>query len=237
MSITQSLFSIVEKVLPLRKLRTTISTIYDNLNGLDTNSNVLLEDLGLADKGRCHYAPSSWMTVHRIAKMIPFTTDDVFVDFGSGKGRQIVLAARYFSFKRVIGVELSEALNDIARSNVERNRKRLKCTNIEIVTTDVLEYEIPLDMTIAYFYSPFTGDLFRSVIDRIESTLAHRPDSPLWIVLQRPVYGMNDESLALYQGPEDMLRSTPWLHYEKSMKFKSRHWATEISVYKSLSKK
>jgi tRNA1(Val) A37 N6-methylase TrmN6 len=64
------------------------------------------------------------------------TNRDVFVDFGSGKWRAIFWAARY-PFRRVIGVELSAQLNALARRNINRNRHRLTCRDIHLVTADV----------------------------------------------------------------------------------------------------
>ena len=34
--------------------------------------------------------------------------DDVFVDFGSGKGRMVYIATHSYPFKKVIGVDISE---------------------------------------------------------------------------------------------------------------------------------
>src|SRR5262249_27445537 len=44
--------------------------------------------------------------------------DYLFIDFGSGKGRALVLAARY-GFERVIGVEFAPSLHEIAARNIE----------------------------------------------------------------------------------------------------------------------
>ena len=122
---------------------------------------------------------------------------------------------------------------EIAQANVTRNQRRLKCQHVELVTTDVLQYEIPRDMTVAYFYSPFTGEIFKSVIGRIGRSLEERADRRLWIVLQRPTYGLDAAELKVYQEPEDLLRATPWLQHVSSIPVKSRHWATEISIYRA----
>jgi hypothetical protein len=83
-------------------------------------------------------------------------------------------AARY-PFGRVVGVEISEELNRVARANVERMRARLRCQNVELVTADVLDYEILDDMTYAYFYYPFFGEIFRAVVDRIVVSIDRTP--------------------------------------------------------------
>jgi precorrin-6B methylase 2 len=99
---------------------------------------------------------------------------DVFVDFGSGMGRLLQQAAKY-PFARVVGVEISEELNEIARQNFERNRERFECQNLELVSCDAVEFEIPDDMTHAYFNNPFTGETFKKVIANIVSSIDRAP--------------------------------------------------------------
>lgn len=231
MALLNTVSNLLERIVPLRSIRTAGSKFFDKMHGLDTDGNVSLKELGLDDTDRVHYAPSSWLTIPRIAEVITFAKDDVFIDFGSGKGRQVVLAARHFAFKRVEGVELSADLNEIAAANVKRNRRNPKCKNIKLVTSDVLSYELPHDMTIAYLYSPFTGDVFQSFIDRIGDSFSKRENKRLWIALQRPTFGLDQEELARFQQPEDVLRSTAWLRHVDTVGFSSPNWATEISIY------
>ena len=55
---------------------------------------------------------------------------DVFVDYGAGKGRTVVLASTY-QFKRVIGVELAPELAAIAEENLFRAIKRLDASKLK----------------------------------------------------------------------------------------------------------
>jgi SAM-dependent methyltransferase len=100
--------------------------------------------------------------------------EDVFIDVGSGMGRAVFLAARNYRFKRVIGVELSEVLNGVARANIDRNRERLRCPDIELFTTDVLDYEVPDDVTVAFFNNPFVGAVFTVAIDKLLASVDRR---------------------------------------------------------------
>jgi protein-L-isoaspartate O-methyltransferase len=92
---------------------------------------------------------------------------DVFADLGSGKGRIVLQAALMYPFKRVIGVELVEELNAVARENLERNRAKLRTRDVEIVTADLLEWEFPDDLTIVYLYNPVVGGLFEQLLKRL----------------------------------------------------------------------
>jgi SAM-dependent methyltransferase len=144
----------------LRVKARVIRAIFERGDLRDTSSEVRLAEVGLDHPERILYSPSSWLFIPRVMRSLEVGRDDVFVDFGSGKGRVVLQAARY-PFGRVVGVEISEELNRIARENVERGRHRLACQDVELVTADVLEYEIPDDMTYAYFYYPFFGEIFR----------------------------------------------------------------------------
>jgi len=97
----------------------------------------------------------------------------VFCDFGSGKGRVVCQAAKY-RFARVIGVELSEELNRIARENVARHRT-VRAGRVEIVTADVLDWPIPDDLSVAYFYNPFVGEIFHTVVTRLIESFDRHP--------------------------------------------------------------
>lgn len=121
-----------------------------------------------------YYGPSGWFYLRRALRKRDVRPTDVFVDFGSGKGRVLFQAARY-PFARVVGVEISERLNEVARQNIARNRHRLLCQDVTLVTADAASFEVPDDMTVAYFYHPFGGTTFECVIDNIVASLDRRP--------------------------------------------------------------
>jgi SAM-dependent methyltransferase len=141
--------------------------------GLETSAPVGRDELGLVGEQR-HYEPAGWLTLRRVLRRAEVSKDDVFIDLGSGKGRVLLQAARY-PFKRVIGVEISKSLNEIARKNVERSMPRLVCKNIELVTADLAEYEVPDDVTVAFVYNPVRGELFSTLIDKLLASLDRRP--------------------------------------------------------------
>jgi tRNA A58 N-methylase Trm61 len=87
----------------------------------------------------------------------------------------VLLQAARYPFGRVIGVEISEELNRTARANLDRKKGRLACRNIELVTADAAEYEVPDDATVGYLFYPFTGETFDKVIRNILSSLDRNP--------------------------------------------------------------
>ena len=86
----------------------------------DTGGTVEVEELGLEDPDHKRYEASSWTWVRRALRRCQVRPTDVFVDFGSGKGRVVWQAAQY-PFARVVGVEISAQLNAVARRNIEGN--------------------------------------------------------------------------------------------------------------------
>ena len=100
----------------------------------------------------------------------------MFADIGAGKGRVVYQAARRYGLKRVIGVELSPALAEEARTNLERHRAAAALsTTFHIVTGDALAWEVPDDVTIAYMFRPFTGATFRGVVDNLIASYDRSP--------------------------------------------------------------
>ena len=143
--------------------------------GIETEGRISTAELGYANEEYTRYAPAGWFQLRRVVKPSDVGPDDVFIDYGSGMGRVVYQAAAWYPFKRVIGIELTAALTEVARRNIDRNRDRLRCRDVELVTADALEYPVPDDVTVVYFNNPFVGDAFRTVMERIVASQAHRP--------------------------------------------------------------
>jgi SAM-dependent methyltransferase len=122
---------------------------------------------------------------------------DVFLDYGCGMGRAVVLAATH-PFRKVIGVELSADLCRIARQQVERARLKLCCDDVEIVDCDAAKYELPPEVTVVFLWNSFTGSVLESVLERIRESLERSP-RPLTLLY------------ALPHAERDAIRDCPWL--------------------------
>jgi predicted RNA methylase len=112
------------------------------------------------------------------------TRDDVFLDYGSGRGRALLAAAR-FPFARVIGLEFVAAEAAIARANAKIAAPRLRCKQIEVIEDDATVWQVPDDVTYIYMYNPFWGETFTAMLDRVIESLDRRPRR-LTIVYARP---------------------------------------------------
>jgi SAM-dependent methyltransferase len=113
--------------------------------------------------------------------------DNVFVDFGCGKGR-VLLAAAQLGFKRVEGVEFAPELCAIAEQNIAAFRSRQPTTaEFRVVQADAVAYEVPDDADYFYFFNPFGEPVMRETLVNIVRSLESHPRrafliycNPLW---------------------------------------------------------
>lgn len=170
-----------------------IDSRFDRKYGTDTSGVIALSDLPIPNesvKFGHHYEPTSVKTFNQIMSNLGLNHADFeFVDFGSGKGRILLLASRY-PFRRIVGVEFAPDLNAVASKNVEIwDRRRHRATEIEIVTADAADFLIPDSPLVAFFFSPFKGELMRRVVGNITASWSTNP-RPIYIIF----YGGNRET-------------------------------------------
>jgi 16S rRNA G966 N2-methylase RsmD len=166
--------------------RDRLVRLVERRHRIRTHGVVGLDELGIAGPDRVLYKPAPWRTLRRALPVRSVNPDDVFVDFGSGMGRVVFQAALHYPFKRVVGVELSARLHEIATGNIDRNRARLRCGAVELVCGDALDYAVPTDVTVVFLDNPFTGDTFATVVAGLLASVDRRP-RPLRIIYFNPV--------------------------------------------------
>jgi hypothetical protein len=151
----------------------------------ETSVRVPLAELGLEHPERQPYVPSAWWVLRWLLPVSDVESGDVFVEFGCGKGRIVVDAARRYRFDRVVGVELSPELSTVARSVVTQSG-RLKCPDVTIENVDATTYAIPAAMSHGYLFNPFNGAIFQQVLDNIVQSLDENPRS-LRLIYVNPI--------------------------------------------------
>jgi SAM-dependent methyltransferase len=131
-----------------------------------------------------HYEGCQWIPVRRAFRAVGAGPADVVVDLGCGKGKALLVAGR-FPCHRVTGVEIDAGLSEHARQNIERARGRMRASFLECITSDVLTWPMPDNVSLIYMYHAFTGATFRSVAARIFESYDHNP-RPLHILYDHP---------------------------------------------------
>lgn len=142
----------------------------DRKFGIVSSERRSLVQLGLEVPDCTDYQPVSYSDFHALLKRISIGSDDVFLDYGSGMGRALCLAALY-PFRSVIGVEMSAELCAIAGRNIDRVRHKLRCQDVRVANVNAVDYEIPSEVSVIYFFNPFGGSVLAKVLTNIAASL------------------------------------------------------------------
>jgi SAM-dependent methyltransferase len=153
---------------------------FDRKFGTDTGGAMEPATLGIADDARREqailYLPSP-------ARVTRWMLDNVgidhrtfsLVDLGCGKGRVLLVAADY-PFARIVGVEISPALCEIARANITRYQPRSRrCQAVDVVNADASAFEFPATNLLLHLYHPFEPSLTSEVLSRLEQSVRATP--------------------------------------------------------------
>jgi SAM-dependent methyltransferase len=137
-----------------------------------------------------------------------------FIDFGSGKGRAVLLASK-LTFRKVIGIELSPSLHEISCGNAHRFPADIRhCDDIEFLCRDAARYDLPAGDLVLFFYNPFERNIFDLVVANIETSMARDPRT-IYLVLANvpfPVQPAGFDALPFSVPgpmPGTVLRSSP----------------------------
>lgn len=134
-------------------------------------------------EGAMPYEPLPWMILRRAMYALAPGPDDVVLDYGSGLGRVLLMAARR-PLKRVIGVEAVPQLAQRARANLAKAQRRLQ-SPVELVVADAAKWTVPDDVTVIVLFNPFVGRIMETVQARIRASLSRHP-RPLRVLYAHP---------------------------------------------------
>jgi SAM-dependent methyltransferase len=152
---------------------------WDLIHGVDTCGEISLESFNFESKNKTpglEYQSHHPRLIRNGLKASGIEFHKyIFIDYGCGKGRALLVASE-FPFRKIIGMEFVPQLADIARANIRRFGKNGRlCSDIEVVTGDATEYQLPLDPAFLYFYSPFSTPVMETIFRNIESSLEQSP--------------------------------------------------------------
>lgn len=163
----------------------------DRKYGCETGGQIPLDRLAIRSPSvgdGVQYQAVSGLYFHRMLGAVRIPPDThAFVDLGSGKGRALLMAAEY-PFKRIVGVEFSPELHEIAQQNVERFRARSGSKQtFELHLGDAASYDFPPEPVALFLYNPFGERVLRRVIERLGSSLREVPREVL-VFYKTPVH-------------------------------------------------
>jgi precorrin-6B methylase 2 len=119
------------------------------------------------------YNPTDWSLACELLNKISVSNNDVFIDYGSGKGRVLMVAAK-FPFRRLIGIELNSDLHKIACDNIAKFAD-IDYSKIELLNIDATQFHLPEDVSVIFMNNPFKGSVFDRVLSDINLSLAKNP--------------------------------------------------------------
>lgn len=171
--------------------------LFDRRFGVDTAGTLVLPELQSDPRfayGNA-YAPTPRSVFLRMVRKLKVDYRNfLFIDFGCGKGKALLLAAE-FHFKRIIGIELSAKLIGVAEDNLRIYLSRTGKPNVfQLVCMGVGEYPIPNGPAIYYFANPFQAEVMRRVLENIRRSLAAAPRESYIVYLDPVLQGLLDES-------------------------------------------
>lgn len=108
------------------------------------------------------------------------------LDFGSGKGRILVVAAHY-GFKNITGIDFSASLCREADYNIEKIKSIFPATNFKVICGDAINYTIENDTNVFFFFNPFDEVVMLQVVKNILSSLKQNPRK-VYIVYVNPLH-------------------------------------------------
>jgi hypothetical protein len=160
---------------------------FDRRFGVNTTGTVDTHELDVDEEGRKsgnHYEATPRSVFLRMVRSIHIDPRRFsFVDIGSGKGA-VLLYASQFPFKRIIGIEHSHRLNEIAEMNIRNYRgSDMQCTDIATLCLDATAYSLPADPLVLYFWNPFKEEMMSRMVANIERSFKEHPRDMVLIFL------------------------------------------------------
>jgi len=108
------------------------------------------------------------------------------VDFGSGKGRILVVAAHY-GFKSITGIDFSSSLCREAEYNIEKIIPKFPSTNFKVICDDATNYAIEPDKDVFFFFNPFDEVVMLQVVKNILFSVKQKPRK-IFVVYINPLH-------------------------------------------------
>jgi SAM-dependent methyltransferase len=170
----------ISKVGLFTTLRYVVSDLFFDLRyGVSTINTVMLDELEIdspnKEHGRYYEGTNTYIFKQVFSHVDIDVANSCLIDFGSGKGKAMFLAAGW-GFPKVIGVEFSIELVEICRKNLEIFKRTSKTkADFEIIHMDAAEYEIPAEANLLLFSNPFDEVLIEKVIGNILKSLEESP--------------------------------------------------------------
>lgn len=153
---------------------------FDRRFGTDTAGEVQLSDVGMAGedikRGHGLYRPVWAQVFHDAVRELPIAIERfTFLDYGSGKGKALLLASDY-PFESIVGIEFAPPLHAVAEENLRRySNPGRRCTDVRSEWADALKFEPPARPLVCFFFNPFDDATMDAVVERLVDSVRRTP--------------------------------------------------------------
>ncbi|UPT71063.1 MAG: class I SAM-dependent methyltransferase [Flavobacterium sp. JAD_PAG50586_2] len=113
----------------------------------------------------------------------------IFVDFGCGKGRVVLLASHY-PFQKIFGLDIHKSLLRIGVNNFQKFQSQASVkSDVQFMHCSATDFRYTMGKNyLIYLFNPFGVATFCSVLDRLEYvTCAHSCQEPYVVLLDPTV--------------------------------------------------
>lgn len=146
-----------------------------------------LEVVGDNKNQAVNYQPVKVLAFRSSIGSFQIPTDGAFVDYGSGKGRVLLLSILY-GFHRVVGIEFAGDLCREAENNLDKFRARTgKHFEASVLCVDAACYPVDDHDCVFFLNNPFKRKVLEQVLGNIRQSLQSKPRS-IHIVYANPVH-------------------------------------------------
>lgn len=146
--------------------------------GIRTTGQNDLKDLQVASKNKRFayiYQPANYYLLKKAFDYLKLQSPaGSFVDYGSGMGRIMAVAAHY-GLKKISGVEFAPELCQRAEMNLEIVRKKFPHIQTEIFRGDATRYPVKETDSIFTFFNPFDSRVMIPVVKNILASARKAP--------------------------------------------------------------
>ena len=153
-----------------------------------TTGNQKLEGLSITGSNRLsatEYMPVNYALLEDLLFHVPTEAKQgVFLDIGCGKGRAMCVAAAN-GFHKVSGIDIAKELIDEAEINLQSIHNQYKLTESSLHWIDVVEYEIPNNISCVFLFNPFEQNIVETLIRKL-LTSGRKPGARLYVLYASP---------------------------------------------------
>ena len=175
--------------------RLAFFTIYHEIKGekkyhINTIKIHRLRNLEIKSKNLTHSSIYQAINYYTIEKAFDYlksiNANKNIVDFGSGKGRVMAVAA-YYGFEKIMGIDFASSLCTEAEKNIAGIKPFFPVANFKIICDDAVNYKIENGSNVFFFFNPFDEVVMLQVVKNILFSLKQK-QRKVYIVYVNPLH-------------------------------------------------